>query len=212
MPTGFARTTRSLVKALAETGHEVSCYGLGIFEEVFDRSHYPCKIWPAGDNDEKLREMLLPFVASENPDVILINYDLMTTLSWMRLLTNAVPDIAIISHLIVDGLPVYPELLKPLKLCASIIEVTQCVTANAGHPPRCLRPCIIFPTWWTAKSSAHSRTAQTVKRTLFGDSFVIGTVAQNRSRKQLDQTFHAIRILRDVGRNPVFLLHTDSNT
>jgi glycosyltransferase involved in cell wall biosynthesis len=51
--------------------------------------------------------------------------------------------------------------------------------------------------------------AQKVRRALFGDSFVIGTIAQNRSRKQLVQTIHAIRLLKDAGRRPVFLLHTD---
>jgi len=207
LPTGFARTTRSLVKALVDTGHTVSCYGLGIFEEVFDRSRYPCKIWPAGDNDEKLREMFLPFAASEKPDAILINYDLMTTLSWMRFLTKSVAGVEVISHLIIDGLPVYPELLKPLDKCAAIIVVTQ--SAQAQVAAVVSAPVYYLPHMVDCEKFRPLKNAETVKRTLFSDSFVIGTVAQNRSRKQLVQTLHAIRLLRDAGRKPVFLLHTD---
>jgi glycosyltransferase involved in cell wall biosynthesis len=207
LPTGFARTTRSLAKALVDTGHEVSCYGLGIFGEVFDRTHYPCKIWPAGDNDEKLREMFLPFVVSEKPDAILINYDLMTTLSWMRFLTKSVAGVEIISHLIIDGLPVYPELLKPLNVCAAIIVVTQCAQAQVAAAVSA--PVYYLPHMVDCEKFRPLKNAETVKRTLFADSFVIGTVAQNRSRKQLVQTLHAIRLLRDAGRKPVFLLHTD---
>lgn len=207
LPTGFARTTRSIVKALVETGHEVACYGLGIFEEVSDRTHYPCTIWPAGDNDEKLREMFLPFLAGEKPDAILINYDLMTTLSWMRFLTKAVPAVPVISHLIIDGLPVYAELLRALNRCAAIIVVTQCAQAQVAAAVSA--PVYYLPHMVDCKKFHPLENAETIKRRLFGDSFVIGTVAQNRSRKQLDQTFHSIRLLRDAGRNPVFLLHTD---
>jgi len=207
LPTGFARTTRSLVKALVDTGHEASCYGLGIFEEVFDRSHYPCRIWPAGDNDEKLRERLLPFLASEKPDAILINYDLMTTLSWMRFLTKAVSGVAVISHLIVDGLPVYPELLQALNRGAAIIVVTQCVQTQVAAAVS--SPVYYLPHMVDCEKFRPLKNAETIKRTLFGDSFVIGTVAQNRGRKQLVQSLHAIRLLRDAGRKPVFLLHTD---
>jgi glycosyltransferase involved in cell wall biosynthesis len=207
LPTGFARTTRSLVHTLASLGHEVSCYGHGMFGETFDPTLYPCRIWPAGENSVESKELCRPFLASEKPEVILINYDLVATLVWLGFLRTAAPGVEVVCQLIVDGLPVYPQFLEPLRRCAAIIAVTQVVQAHlAAALPL---PIHYLPHTVDGEKFRPRKDAATVRRALFGEAFVVGTIAQNRSRKQLTQTIHAVRLLRDAGRNVVFLLHTD---
>jgi glycosyltransferase involved in cell wall biosynthesis len=150
---------------------------------------------------------VLPFLASERPDAILINYDLLSTIKWQQFLKQSGARAAIISHVIVDGLPVYAQILKLLNQSAAIIAVTECVQAHlaASVSP----PVYYLPHFVDGGKFRPLEEAKAAKRALFGDSLVVGTIAQNRSRKQLVQTIHAIRLLRDAGRNPVFLLHTD---
>ncbi len=207
LPTGFARTTRALVKALTDIGHEVSCFGLGGLGEKFDPTLYRCKIWPAGENNEESNETFSHFMASEKPDAVLINYDLVATLRWLELLGKVAPAVPVISHLIIDGLPVYPGILRLLNRCVAILAATECArrqVAEAVSPPVYCLPhmvnCEKFHPW---------KGAEIVKRALFPDSLVVGVIAQNRSRKQLVQTIHAIRLLRDAGRDVVLLLHTN---
>jgi glycosyltransferase involved in cell wall biosynthesis len=207
LPTGFARTTRWLVKALVSGGHEVSCYGIGVFDEAFDRSLYRCRIWPAGDDFNRSKEAVVQFIRSDRPDVLLINYDLMATLQWLEALGKAGVKVPIISHLIVDGLPVYPILLESLKRCAAIITATEAVRVNVAAVTS--SPVYHVPHLVDCAKFRPLDGAEAVRRALFPNSLVVGTIAQNRSRKQLVQTIHAIRLLRDEGRNPVFLLHTD---
>lgn len=207
LPTGFARTTRWLVKALTCSGHEVSCYGIGTFAETFDRSLYPCRIWPAGDDFRKSREAVVQFIRQDRPEVLLINYDLVATLQWLELFEKAGVKIPIISHVIIDGLPVYPALLESLNRCAAILTATEAARANVTATVS--SPVYYLPHLVDCGKFRPLDSAATVRRALFPNSLVVGTIAQNRSRKQLVQTIHAIRLLRDEGRNPVFLLHTD---
>jgi glycosyltransferase involved in cell wall biosynthesis len=207
LPTGFARTTRSLIKALTSSGHAVSCYGIGIFRQAFDPALYGCRIWIAGDDTDATRIRFLSFVAEEKPDVILINYDLITVLRWMDFLAKAQVNLEVICHLIVDGLPVYPRVLDGLNRSAAVIAVTRCVQAFLAAELSV--PVHYQPHFVDSAKFCPLSDAVTAKRALFGDAFVVGTVAQNRGRKQLVQTVHAIRLLRDAGHNPVLLLHTD---
>jgi len=207
LPTGFARTTRCLVKALADRGHEVSCFGIGHGGETYDRTLYPCTIWAAGDDIDVSQEMFPHFLAREKPDVILINYDLLMTCLWLNVAAKVAPNVAIVSHLIIDGLPVYPEFFKSFNRCAAILTATQCVRELVAA--EATAPVYYLPHLVDCEKFLPLEDAEAVKRALFGDSLVVGTIAQNRGRKQLVQTIHAIRLLRDAGRRPVFLLHTD---
>src|SRR5678816_4058202 len=137
LATGFARTTRTLAASLTSAGHEVVCYGIGVFGETFDRAAYPYRIWAAGLITDDVQSRVGVFLEAEKPDAILLNYDLITVLLWLRTLELIAPRIPLICHAVVDGLPVDQPFLDPLSCCKGLIVPSKRVAEYVKPRVRC---------------------------------------------------------------------------
>jgi glycosyltransferase involved in cell wall biosynthesis len=203
MATGFARTTRTLAGSLSAAGHEVVCYGIGVFGESFDRAAYPYRIWAAGLITDDVHSHFGVFLQAEEPEALIINYDLITVLVWLRQLDALRLATPIICHLVVDGLPVDQPFLDPFSRCQGLIVpsaraadyIRQRVRCPVHHFPHLVDAGEFFP-------APHPRLSD-------GKDFVVGCIAQNRPRKQLQQLLLAISQLRSEGFNCSLRLHTD---
>lgn len=203
LATGFARTTRTLAASLLSAGHEVVCYGIGLFGETFDRHAYPYRIWAAGMLSDDLVSRFRVFAATEKPDIIIINYDLISVLVWLRYITTIGLSSNVICHLVIDGMPVDSVFLEPLSSCRGLVVpsarvaeyITPQVDCPVYHFPHLVDLSDFYP---ASPSPIRSRS-----------ECIIGCIAQNRGRKQLQQLLLAVQQLRAEGFPCLLRLHTD---
>lgn len=209
LPTGFARTTRHLAEALVVLGHEVVCFGIGSWGNLIKAENYLYEIWPVGEPHDDLKFKFAKFIEIVKPDVILLNYDLLTTNEWIEFIFKQGIKKKLIAHVVIDGLPVYPGYLNALKLCSSIVVPLNCV-ANylkkyIENVPIYIQPHLVD----NNKFFADEKIKKFKKIAFSENSYIIGVFAQNRPRKQIVQTIQSIKLLRDQGYRCYFLLHTD---
>lgn len=210
LTTGFGRTCGQLVKALASRGHEVVCFGMGLTGEVFDRDLYPCRIWATGKaSSSKLAIPFEVFLQFEQPNVIIVNFDLATAKKWVERCLAINPKIPIISHLVIDGLPVPSEQIDFLRLLSGIIVPT--ITTRDFLINNDIKNAIYAPHGIEASvfKALENREALR-KRACIGDKFVVGLFGRNTERKQHVRLMQAIAILTKMGLDDILLyLHCD---
>jgi len=210
LTTGFGRTCGQLVKALVSKSHEVVCFGMGLAGEVFDREMYPCRIWATGKaSSSKLAIPFETFLQFEQPDVIIVNFDLATARKWVERCLAINPKIPIISHLVIDGLPVPLEHIGFLRLLSGIIVptiTTRNFLINNGIKNVVYAPHGIETSVFKALKSREALR----KQACIGNKFVVGLFGRNTERKQHVRLMQAIAILTEMGLDDILLyLHCD---
>lgn len=206
LPTGFARTTRLLAEVLTSIGHhQVVCYGIDAIGETFDRTLYPYTIWAAGSPHGDHASQFDVFVRNIKPDIVIVNYDLLTTLAWLPTLkTSGVT--RLIAHLVIDGLPVDPVFLRPLDAFEAIIVPVTCVGSEVRRHVRV--PVHVFPHLVDC-SLFKPLDGVTLERRARRGSPLVGVFAKNRPRKQIQQILQAVRQLYDDGYPCELMVRTD---
>lgn len=207
LSTGFARTTRHFADALTEMNHEVVCFGVGSWGDNKDFSNFNYKIWSTGEENEDHRSKFIKFIKIIEPSVLLINYDLITAVSWIDFIRSTSLNVRIILHLVIDGLPVYPGVLRSLSHCSAIIVPLNCVynflTSYISIPiytfPHLVDENIFFKSDFALKDKA----------SLGFSRYCLGIFAQNRPRKQIIQVIQAVKLLRNENYDCSLLIHTD---
>lgn len=202
LTTGFARTTRIIGEALLNLGHSIHCFGIGVWGENFDRQRFPYPIWGCGEFSPLIAKQLFEFVESVSPDCVFVQYDLITAATIIELLRAGHPNIKIVTHVVIDALPVYPQLLAMVGYSKCVLAPTECSCAVVRRVVHC--PVFYLP-HYVNNAIFNPR----LRKTSFGKRPIIGSIATNRARKQLIQTLHAIKLLASEGVAVDLLLHTD---
>lgn len=204
LPSGFARTTRLFAHTLVARGHTVACYGIGVSGESFVRANYPYTVWGAGAPQDDHSTRFAEFVRLFRPEALLLNYDLLSTLTWLRLARNCAPQLPVVGHVLVDALPVDTKFLKPLDNCKAVVVPTNCAARAVARVLR--TPVHVLPHLVDGGSFAPSNNSPRTPR----EPYLVGTFGTNRARKQLQQVMQAIALLNKDGLHVHLLVRTDS--
>ncbi len=203
---GFARTTRIWATLLSELNYEVHCFGIGSWGNFHKKNFANYEVWAGGRLSDEHYNKFLQLYNHIDPDLIIINYELIRSLNWISFLQEVGISCKIICYLIVDGLPVFPELLKPLNFIDLIITTTNAVASFIKKYTTV--KVVVFPHLVDKEFEPMSH-VKDKKRTQFGDSPIIGIFAANNPRKQISSVLQAFKNLTESKFHCYLLIHTN---
>lgn len=208
MATGFGVTCGYFVRLLAELRHEVVCFGVCALGHSFDPADYPCRIEPMPRDQQEALTFLPAFLRDEQPDLLLINYDLGAVCRFITAVREAEWRGPIITHFVIDGIPFDPERLDLLRTVAANITPTEtagryarvCGLESILVAPHPVDPEVFRP---LPERAALRRAAGLT------DRFVVGVFGRNVERKQQPRVMMALQQLKQhgVGDDIVLYMH-----
>lgn len=193
--TGFGTTCREIVEALSNAGHKVSCFGLWVFGETFDRSRFPCSVWACGANPSP--PLLALFLRTEKPQVIVINADFEAIANWVSILRAIGWEGDVIGHLVADGFVKMPHKTQTLLSTLAGVVVPTRATRD-WLESECPELKIVVAPHGVDSTVFYPRCKEELKRRagLLGH-YVVGVFARNSERKQQPRVLEAFRQLLD---------------
>jgi glycosyltransferase involved in cell wall biosynthesis len=204
LTTGFGVTCNKIVEGLARAGYQVSCFGINASGETFDRTRYPCRIWAVGSDGQNVVSELPRFLQYENPDVLLVNLDILAVQRWVTLARAVGWKRPIISYFVIDGLPIHPKRARILSTLPINITPTSIV---AKHLQRLgITDCIVAPHGVDTDIFHPLPNRDELRREAgLENFFVVGVFGRNAERKQLPRVMMALSILKKSGIEDVLL-------
>lgn len=196
--TGFGVTCGYFVKLLAELQHEVVCFGVCALGQAFDPSDYPCRIEPMPRDQQDALTFLPAFLRDEQPDLVLINYDLGAVCRFIAAVREAEWRGPIITHFVIDGIPFDPERLDLLRTVAANITPTE----TAGRYAReCGVESVLVAPHPVDRAVFRPLPEREALRRAAGltDRFVVGVFGRNVERKQQPRVMLALQQLNQSG-------------
>lgn len=208
--TGFGVTCNRIAHSLINSGHTVCCFGLG---EGEDSNEYPFKIyqvdWPQAYN------RLSVFLREENPDTILINFDINAVAYFINYCKLLKWNKKIFAHLVMDGFPVYEKLLEPLREIDGIIVPTKSskkYLRSEGITKVYYAPHGVYSKEFIPiKDKENIRLKLGLKGNL-NNVFIVGVFAKNEERKQIPKVLLALHhLVYNLKQKDILLyLHTQA--
>jgi hypothetical protein len=120
--TGFGITCRRIAESLSNSGHEVICFSLGELED-YDSPSHNIRIWPT--SWPKAFERLRLLFTEERPESIIINFDIKAVAYFIKFCKLLDYNKPIYAHIVVDGFPVYDDIIKEISQLSGIIVPTK---------------------------------------------------------------------------------------
>lgn len=205
--TGFGTTCRYIASGLAQAGFDVSVFGINAFGETFERNKYAYKIWAVGNRN--LIESLSEFLNYEEPDVLFINFDVVGLNRWFKIARALGWNKPIVSHFVVDCLPLNGEYLEVLEQLQGRITPTHVVASYLNKKgikdtyvaPHGVDQTIFHPLPNREKLRANAG---------LNGKFVIGVFGRNCERKQQPRVMQALSLLKRERRLSGFVTYFHS--
>lgn len=200
LTTGFAVTTDRIARALSARGHEVVCFGLKAYGEIFDRSKYPFRIWTVAiDPGSPWGELMRRFLDFEQPDVLFINMDVFNLAEILGYAARARRSPPTVWFAIFDGLPAYRRFVRPVPDFAQLLVTTEAgidyVRRCGGERIHLAPPGVDREVFRPLPDVADLR-----RRAGLDGSFVVGCFGRNCDRKQQPRLLYALDRLVRAGR------------
>ncbi|HTH83009.1 MAG TPA: glycosyltransferase family 4 protein [Mucilaginibacter sp.] len=209
--TGFGVTCNQLAQGLINSGHTVCCLAIGEGENVLEGHTF--KIyqvdWP------KAHSGLVALINDERPDVILINFDINATSYFINFCKTAGWQGKVFAHIVMDGFPVYENLLHTMRGIDGIIVPTkkskQYLKANGIKKVYYATHGVDRNEFISLVNKKHIRSKLGIKKDLTR-FFIIGVFAKNEERKQLPKILLALHhlVFKLKQKNILLYLHTQT--
>lgn len=194
LTTGFGVECREVAEALAQAGHDVTCFGLkGSADDRVDGLAF--RIWPV-DPASAWDLLLREFFAQEQPDQLIILIDLFNLREVIDYCRTAGWNGTTIVYLTPDGLPAYDEyvdVLRTLRHCVVTTEFCKQYLNGKGIPARLVAPPGVNRELF--KPLSHRDELR--RAAGLADRFVVGVFGRNSERKQQPRVLKALSIIRD---------------
>ena len=206
MNSGFARTTKMWASLLTQLQHNVICFGIGAWGNFHDINAYNYEIWQAGILSDEHKNKFYELLNFAKPELIIINYELIRTLNWIIFLKKNGIKIKIVTYLIVDGLPIFPQILAPLNLVDLIITTTKVVKEFIQKHTN--TKVVSFP-HLVDQTFVSLPNIKMQKNRYLNNTPLIGVFAANNPRKQISSVLQAFKNLRLKNVPCNLYIHTD---
>jgi glycosyltransferase involved in cell wall biosynthesis len=196
--TGFGTRARSLIRILAALGHETVVFAISANEQPFDPNEYPCRIIPLARDQLEAIELVGAFLAAEQPDALFVHYDLATACWYIQRARAEGWNGPILTHFVIDSLPVSRDLLDVLQtvdvaITPTVTAARYCANAGVGHviaAPYAVDPLIFRPL---------ANRAELRRGAGLDNRFVVGVFGRNVDRKQQPRVMLALQHLIQSG-------------
>jgi glycosyltransferase involved in cell wall biosynthesis len=216
IPTGYRNQSVQLAKILKERGHEIhylaNAYNGTVIDyaKLFDGTELDFKIYGEMGH-QYFRGVMSSHLKKTNSEVFFILLDTFMLFPWF-LQTDTSPSRTIFWYPS-DGGAGMP------KGCENIIRKIDIPVAMSRFGQKQVKDYYNIQTKHIPHGTEPDRfyrlpddqRNELRKKWGIGDKFVIGVVARNQPRKNLDRTFKTMAILKDRIPNAVLLLHLDPN-
>ncbi|GAB4110633.1 MAG: hypothetical protein Fur005_12330 [Roseiflexaceae bacterium] len=205
--TGFGVHANHLVHALKTLGcHDLVVFGVCAEGQPFDPAAYPCRIIPMPRDQMDALPRLPAFLAAEQPDLLLIHYDLGAVSRFLQAAREAGWQGPTIVHFVIDGIPFSPSLLATLQQVDAALTPTYaaaryCQSLGLDHVIAAPHPVDA-----TLFQPLPNRTALRAAAGV-SDRFVVGMFGRNVERKQQPRALMALQQLRAWGQAEDVLLY-----
>lgn len=206
--TGFGVTCGYFVKLLAELQHDIVCFGVCALGQAFDPADYPCRIEPMPRDQQDALTFLPAFLRDEQPDLVLINYDLGAVGRFIAAVREAEWRGPIVTHFVIDGIPFDPDCLDVLRTVEANITPTETAARYArqcGLESILVAPHPVDPAVFRRLPEREALR----EATGLADCFVVGVFGRNVERKQQPRVMMALQQLKQsgVGDDIVLYMH-----
>ncbi len=200
LTTGFGVTTNRIARALTSSGHQVVCFGLKLYGEIFDRAAYPFRIWTVAiDPGAPWGELLRRFLDHETPDVVFVNMDIYNLEEVLGYCARAIWSAPMVVYLVLDGIPAYARYLRRILDFAEILVTTE---AGAEYLRRCgaKRLHLAPPGVDRDVFRLLPEVGELRRRAGLEGKFLVGCFGRNCERKQQPRILQAVNILHSAGK------------
>jgi len=209
--TGFGVTCSCIANALSNACHDVYCFCLG--EDELPEKTSSFKIYNA--NWSKAYADLSAFLKQETPDTLIINFDINAVGYFIKFCKLLSWRGDIFAHIVMDGFPVYDDLLQTIKNINGIIVPTK--ASRKYLQSEGIKNVYYAPHGVDIKKFMPLPNKENIRRKLglknkVEKRFIIGVFAKNEERKQIPKVLLALHylIFSLKQKNILLYLHTQA--
>ncbi|MDB5119780.1 MAG: hypothetical protein JWN56_998 [Sphingobacteriales bacterium] len=213
--TGFGITCKKIALGLSIAGHDVICVGFSfgiITPTKDDQGNFPFRIWKGNQEKDEV-EAIGNFIGEENPDAILLNYDIAAVGYFISLLKIQKFSKKLFAHLVIDGFPAAHNLLQAIDELDGIIvptKASQRYLRSEGLKKVYYAPHGVDENEFFPLNKRDIRTTLDFATNMEKD-FIIGVFAKNDERKQIPKVLLAMHhlIFKHKQKNIFLYVHSE---